>query len=54
MEGADLVGRANAQKLVMEHEMGELFKVLGLAKGLDASFAEQAIGFMHGDRTHTL
>ena len=54
MEGADLIGRANAQKLVMEHEMGELFKVLGLAKGLDASFAEQAIGFMHGDRTHTL
>jgi len=29
-------------------------KVLGLTKGVDAAFAEQAIGFVRGDRTHTL
>ncbi|MEO8249517.1 MAG: SAM-dependent methyltransferase [Burkholderiales bacterium] len=36
--------------LIMEHEMGELFKVLGLSAG--GSF--DAIGFARGDRTHTL
>lgn len=41
---------ANAQKLIHEHEMGELFKVIGFVKGewFDA------IGFSAGDRTHTL
>jgi SAM-dependent MidA family methyltransferase len=34
----------------MEHEMGELFKVLGLVKG--APF--DALGFALGDRTHRL
>ena len=38
------------QKLLAEHEMGELFKVLGFAKGCD--FAP--IGFAAGDRRHTL
>ena len=51
LESADLRERAHAQKLLTEHEMGELFKVIGLAApGCD--FA--AIGFVEGDRTHRL
>ena len=42
--------RADALKLVHEHEMGELFKVLAFAKGVD--FAP--IGFASGDRRHRL
>jgi SAM-dependent MidA family methyltransferase len=38
------------QMLLAEHEMGELFKVIGFVKG--PWF--EAIGFAHGDRTHTL
>jgi SAM-dependent MidA family methyltransferase len=50
--------RAQASKLVMEHEMGELFKVIGFTT-LDASGASPwadtaALGFASGDRTHTL
>jgi len=41
---------AAVQKLLGEHEMGELFKVLGFAKGCDVD----AIGFAEGDRTHRL
>ena len=51
---ADVALRANSQKLLTEHEMGELFKVLGLAKGCDAVFSQNPIGFALGDRTHTL
>jgi SAM-dependent MidA family methyltransferase len=51
---ADLPARAHAQKLLTEHEMGELFKVIGFAKGCDPAFAAAPIGFAHGDRTHTL
>lgn len=40
-----------AQKLVTEHEMGELFKVLGLVKGVPPF---DAIGFARGDRSHRL
>ena len=40
-----------AQKLVAEHEMGELFKVLGLVRGV-APF--DAMGFAQGDRSHRL
>ena len=47
---ASLRERANAQKLLTEHEMGELFKVLGLARGI----ALPALGFAVGDRSHTL
>ena len=43
--------RANAQKLLTEHEMGELFKVIGLARGLPGF---RPLGFAAGDRTHTL
>jgi SAM-dependent MidA family methyltransferase len=54
LQAADLKQRANAQKLLTEHEMGELFKVLGLAKGCDAGFKQHPLGFTQGDRTHTL
>ncbi len=54
LQSADLKSRVNTQKLLTEHEMGELFKVLGLAKGCDASFNQTPLGFTQGDRTHTL
>lgn len=50
MDQASLPERAQASKLVMEHEMGELFKVIGFFKGEPWD----AIGFAAGDRTHTL
>ena len=50
MEQAELPLRAQAHKLVMEHEMGELFKVIGLSAGEPWL----AMGFSAGDRTHTL
>jgi len=50
LETATLQERAMAQKLIMEHEMGELFKVIGFFKGAPW----EAIGFAEGDRTHTL
>ena len=53
MAGADLRARAAAQKLLTEHEMGELFKVLGLARDVDFGRAGP-LGFAAGDRTHTL
>jgi SAM-dependent MidA family methyltransferase len=42
--------RTQVAKLINEHEMGELFKVLTLGKGLDLDL----IGFAQGDRSHTL
>ena len=50
MDQAALPQRVNAQKLVMEHEMGELFKVIGFSTGEPW----EPIGFAQGDRTHTL
>ena len=50
LEKATLQERTMAQKLVMEHEMGELFKVIGFFRGAPW----EAIGFEQGDRTHTL
>ena len=50
MQEAPLVERIAAQRLVAEHEMGELFKVIGLHRG---PFWD-ALGFRQGDRTHTL
>jgi SAM-dependent MidA family methyltransferase len=50
MARADMPTRAAAQKLVAEHEMGELFKVIGFAKGCRFD----AIGFAAGDRSHRL
>lgn len=50
LEAADVRERAMAQKLIQEHEMGELFKVIGFVKGpwFDA------LGFADGDRSHRL
>ena len=50
LEDAPLATRVQAQMLVMEHEMGELFKVIGLYKGEPWD----ALGFSHGDRTDRL
>jgi SAM-dependent MidA family methyltransferase len=50
MQQADVAQRAAAHKLVAEHEMGELFKVIGFAEGCTFD----AIGFAAGDRTHRL
>ncbi|OGA17410.1 MAG: hypothetical protein A3I63_00350 [Betaproteobacteria bacterium RIFCSPLOWO2_02_FULL_66_14] len=41
---------ASAQMLLSPAEMGELFKVLALGRGVDAPLR----GFDHGDRSHTL
>ena len=50
MQQADVVQRTSAHKLIAEHEMGELFKVIGFAKGCTFD----AIGFAAGDRSHRL
>ena len=54
LQGADIRTLANTQKLLTEHEMGELFKVIGFAKGCDATLTGAPVGFARGDRTHTL
>ena len=54
LQGADIQTIANAQKLLTEHEMGELFKVIGFATHCNAAFTTSPIGFTRGDRTHTL
>lgn len=41
---------ASAQKLLNPSEMGELFKILALGRGIDTPL----IGFTSGDRSHTL
>ncbi len=48
--GADLRERTMAMRLVAEHEMGELFKVIACGRGVD----EPLWGFRAGDRTHRL
>ncbi len=50
LQTADLRTRSHAMKLIDEHEMGELFKVIGFARGC----AFDAIGFTVGDRSHAL
>jgi SAM-dependent MidA family methyltransferase len=50
MAAASLAERSQAQRLVNEHEMGELFKVVGLATSPDWA----AQGFARGDRSHRL
>jgi SAM-dependent MidA family methyltransferase len=50
LQGADLRATAAAQKLLNEHEMGELFKVLALGRGVRFD----PLGFAAGDRMHTL
>jgi SAM-dependent MidA family methyltransferase len=41
---------AAVQKLLSPAEMGELFKVIGFCKNIEAAL----LGFMQGDKTHTL
>lgn len=50
LQEASLAEQNAALKVIQEHEMGELFKVLGLYIGQPW----QALGFAHGDRSHTL
>jgi SAM-dependent MidA family methyltransferase len=50
LEQATLPERVAAHRLLAEHEMGELFKVIGFHRG---DFWD-AVGFQEGDRTHTL
>jgi len=49
-DGRYLRAVSAVQKLLSPAEMGELFKVLALTKGVDASL----MGFMQGDKRHTL
>ncbi len=50
MAKSTLAERSQAQRLLNEHEMGELFKVVGFATADDW----QAQGFAAGDRSHRL
>ena len=50
LQAADWPTRSRAQMLIQEHEMGELFKVMGLARGLSPDWAEVPLGFAAGDR----
>ena len=50
MQAATLPVRAAAQRLILEHEMGELFKVIALGVGEPW----QPLGFVQGDRTYRL
>lgn len=50
MEQGTVAERGMAARLIHEHEMGELFKVVGFAVGE----AWDAMGFREGDRSHTL
>ncbi len=59
LQHADWPARSKAQMLVQEHEMGELFKVLALGRGLEhqpraQEFLQAPMGFLQGDRTHRL
>lgn len=57
LESAPLQDRVMVQRLVVEHEMGELFKVLALAPEKSGNPGEtpwEPVGFVAGDRTHTL
>ncbi len=51
LQAASLKERAMAQKLITEHEMGEIFKVIGFGA---AGVEWDALGFAHGDRSHVL
>jgi SAM-dependent MidA family methyltransferase len=50
MEKGTVAERGMAARLIHEHEMGELFKVVGFAVGE----GWDAMGFREGDRSHTL
>jgi SAM-dependent MidA family methyltransferase len=46
--------RSKVHLLILEHEMGELFKVIGLVKSDARAAAWSPVGFGTGDRVHTL
>jgi SAM-dependent MidA family methyltransferase len=50
LEKASVPERSMAQKLIQDHEMGELFKVIAL--GRDDNWTP--MGFVQADRTHRL
>jgi SAM-dependent MidA family methyltransferase len=50
MAAASLAERSQAQRLINEHEMGELFKVIGFSTSADWPVQ----GFARGDRSHRL
>jgi SAM-dependent MidA family methyltransferase len=50
MQTASLAERVSAQKLILEHEMGEFFKVIALGRGMGLPL----LGFANGDKTHRL
>ena len=50
MQAASLPERVAAQKLILEHEMGELFKVIALGAGVSWT----PLGFVKGDKMHCL
>jgi SAM-dependent MidA family methyltransferase len=54
LEQETAVSRRHSAKLLQEHEMGELFKVIALAKGLGTGVDFEPMGFSEGDRSHTL
>lgn len=54
MEQESAMARGQTQKLITEHEMGELFKVIGFATPSAAAVLEDVLGFSAGDRSHTL
>jgi SAM-dependent MidA family methyltransferase len=50
LQAATLPQQVMAQRLITEHEMGELFKVIAFARGVTID----PLGFAQGDRTHRL
>ncbi|CAN5554173.1 SAM-dependent methyltransferase [soil metagenome] len=54
LEDASLADRTQALRLVNEHEMGELFKVVALTQPTPGGAPWPLVGFAAGDRTHTL
>ena len=50
LENASVVERQQAQMLIQDHEMGELFKVMALG----AEKPWEPMGFVQGDRSHRL
>jgi SAM-dependent MidA family methyltransferase len=54
-DAGDVRTLGNAQKLITEHEMGELFKVIGFSTtDAEGEPLFDALGFQAGDRSHTL
>ncbi|HEY6135267.1 MAG TPA: SAM-dependent methyltransferase [Rubrivivax sp.] len=53
MQDASVAQAVTAHKLVAEHEMGELFKVIAFGRGIEVG-AAGLTGFTTGDRSHRL